>query len=178
MENRITNKVNAFLNIFKTDVITRVEQIMDGEQTNTVKLNILKNFMLDYEPFQLSKQDLQKRKRTKNTVPMFDRCLAKRANGEQCTRRKKSSEEYCGTHNKGTPHGILDINQTDVKKLKKVEVNIIDIGGILYYVDNENNVYNSVDITQNKTNPRIIAKYNPDTKVLNFESVSNELKNE
>ena len=28
-----------------------------------------------------------------------------------------------------------------------------------YYIDNNKNVYNSEDIMSNKTNPRIIAKY-------------------
>ena len=40
-------------------------------------------------------------------VPSSERCMAKRANGEQCTRRKKQDSCYCGTHTKGTPHGTV-----------------------------------------------------------------------
>ena len=54
-----------------------------------------------------------KRKRVKNVVHLSDRCCAKRANGEQCTRRRKdTTTEYCGTHLKGTPHGICDVAQS------------------------------------------------------------------
>lgn len=166
MENRITSKVNAYTNELKTDTLTRVEQVINGEQSNEVKINILKNYLLDYKPFVLTKQDLQKRKRTKNTVPVYDRCSAKRANGEQCTRRKKDGAQYCGTHTKGTPHGILENGNQQQEKLKKVEVSVVDINGIMYYVDENNNVYNSSDIIQNKVNPRITAHYDPIKKII------------
>ena len=164
MENRITHKVNAYINELKTDALTRVEQVINGEQSNDVKINILNNYLLDYKPFALTKQDLQKRKRTKNTVPVYDRCGAKRANAEQCTRRKKEGEQYCGTHTKGTPHGILENGNKEQDKLKKIEVAVLDINGIVYYVDDKNNIYNSSDIIQNKVNPRVIAHYDPVNK--------------
>ena len=40
-------------------------------------------------------------------VPSSEKCNAKRANGTQCTRRKKQDSCYCGTHIKGTPHGTI-----------------------------------------------------------------------
>ena len=99
-----------------------------------------------------------KRKRVKNMVPVYERCCAKRANGQQCTRRKKDDSQYCGTHSKGTPHGIMNENET-VSTVTKVEVSAIDIKGIVYYLDNNGNVYDTEDIIANKKNPRIIAKY-------------------
>ena len=42
---------------------------------------------------------------------------------------------------------------------KKVEVNAIDIKGIVYYLDNVGNVYDTEDIISNSKNPRVIAKY-------------------
>jgi hypothetical protein len=116
-------------------------------------------YIYDYERLTFSKEDLQKRKRVKNFVPMFDRCCAKRANEEQCTRRKKDGNEYCGTHMKGTPHGIIDA-QNEVKiNYQKIEVWAQDIQGIIYYIDKNNNVYQAEDIISNKMNPKIIAKY-------------------
>ena len=70
----------------------------------------------------LSKEDFQKRKRVKNVVPQFERCGAKRANGEQCTRRKKDDSCFCGTHVKGTPHG--EVSTTD-DGLKGIEVSVV-----------------------------------------------------
>jgi hypothetical protein len=40
-----------------------------------------------------------------------------------------------------------------------VEVFAEDIGGIVYYIDNANNVYKTEDVLEEKTNPAIIATY-------------------
>ena len=49
--------------------------------------------------------------------------------------------------------------ETETKPTKKtVEVIVQDIKGIVYYVDDKNNVYNTEDIVSNKEDPRIIAK--------------------
>ena len=37
-----------------------------------------------------------------------------------------------------------------------------DINGIVYYIDNNNNIYKTEDILSNITNPAIIAKYKID----------------
>jgi hypothetical protein len=96
----------------------------------------------------------------KNFVPIYDRCCAKRASDEQCTRRRKEGSEFCGTHMKGTPHGIV-VENTDESKVTthKVEVWAQDIQGIIYYIDKHNNVYDTPDIVMNRVNPKIIAKY-------------------
>ena len=49
--------------------------------------NILQ-FIYDYPNMEIN-NDLTKRKRVKNVVPLHERCCALRANEEQCTRRKK-----------------------------------------------------------------------------------------
>ena len=101
-----------------------------------------------------------KRKRVKNVVHLSDRCCAKRASGEQCTRRRKdTTSEYCGTHLKGTPHGICDLEEDAKPQGHKIEVWAQDIQGIIYYIDKNNNVYQTEDIMYGKNNPNIIAKY-------------------
>lgn len=119
----------------------------------------LMTMVLGYEKFKLCSDDLVKRKRVKNVVPLFDRCVAKRANGEQCTRRKKEGEGYCGTHTKGRPHGSVNETPENVVTNKKVEVWIQEIKGIIYYVDAEHNVYDPEDILLNKINPKVIMKF-------------------
>ena len=118
----------------------------------------LMTMVMGYEKFKLCSDDLVKRKRVKNVVPLFDRCVAKRANGEQCTRRKKEGEGYCGTHTKGRPHGSVNETPENVVTNKKVEVWIQEIKGIVYYVDADHNVYDPEDILLNKINPKIIMK--------------------
>ena len=106
-----------------------------------------------------STEDFQKRKRVKNTVPQFERCMAKRANGEQCTRRKKDGSCFCGTHIKGTPHGVVDDSKEPTQQVKKVEVWVQEIKGINYYIDAEKNVYLPEDIISNSKRPRVIGTW-------------------
>ena len=112
-------------------------------------------YIYDYSNITFTKEDFQKRKRVKNTVPHFERCKAKRANGEQCTRRKKDKNDFCGTHVKGTPHGILDMNFTKPANTL-VTVWAQEIKGIHYYLDENHNVYKHEDIMSNKENPKVI----------------------
>ena len=126
--------------------LTTIEQIVGNEKYQQI------NNCLDI----LIKYKSEKRKRNKHQIPLNERCIAKKSGGEQCTRRKKCDSNFCGTHIKGTPHG----QTTDaVNNLKKVNVFAEDIDGIIYYIDNQNNVYNSEDVFRQIDNPRIISKY-------------------
>lgn len=156
MERRINKQLEQYISTFKNNIKEKSEELgIKNEQ-----MNHLIQYIFDYDRLTLSKDDFMKRKRVKNVVPHFDRCCAKRANGEQCTRRRKDETgEYCGTHMKGTPHGIID-DQNEVKQTtQKIEVWAQDIQGIIYYIDKTGNVYQAEDIVNNKINPNIIAKY-------------------
>lgn len=157
MERRLNKKVETYIATFKDNIREKVTQL---GLTTDVKSNQLLQYIYDYDRLSFNKEDFQKRKRVKNFVPIYDRCCAKRANDEQCTRRRKEGSEYCGTHMKGTPHGIFDVQNNDNKiNTQKVEVWAQDIQGIVYYIDKYNNVYNTSDIIKNQVNPKIIAKY-------------------
>lgn len=156
MERRINKKVESYITVLKDSVRAKAEQLGLANDSN---LSQLVQYVYDYDRLVLGKEDFLKRKRVKNVVHLSDRCCAKRASGEQCTRRKKTDCEYCGTHMKGTPHGICD-NEGDNKPLgQKVEVWAQDIQGIIYYIDKVDNVYQVEDIIVNKVNPKVIAKY-------------------
>ena len=133
-------------------------EIPRGPPLDEQKAEHLLKFIYDYQRLSIEKTDLQKRKRVKNIVPIFERCRAKRANGEQCTRRKKTSHQLCGTHIKGTPHGMIQLSEK-VDEMKKISIWAQDIKGIIYYIDENHHVYDPKDIYENKNNPRIIAKW-------------------
>ena len=156
MEKRLNKKAEVYITTFKDRIR---EKVTCMGMTKEPEVNQLLQYIYDYDRLSFNKEDFQKRKRVKNFVPMFDRCSAKRANNEQCTRRKKEGCEYCGTHQKGTPHGIIDIQNEHKNTTQKVEVYAQDIQGIVYYIDTNNNVYQAEDIISNKINPKIIAKY-------------------
>jgi len=157
MERRLNKKVESYISSFKDNIKEKATQM---GFVNNDEVNQLIHYIYDYERLSFNKEDFMKRKRVKNFVPIFDRCCAKRATSEQCTRRKKEGFEYCGTHMKGTPHGIIDTQENEVKiNTQKIEVWAQDIQGIIYYIDKFNNVYQAEDIVVNKVNPKIIAKY-------------------
>jgi hypothetical protein len=156
MERRLNKKVETFITTFKDSIREKATQM---GLNNDLKTTQLLQFIYDYDRLSFNKEDFQKRKRVKNFVPIYDRCCAKRASNEQCTRRRKDGSEYCGTHMKGTPHGIVDTNNDIKINTQKVEVWAQDIQGIVYYIDKFNNVYDTADIIKNQVNPKIIAKY-------------------
>lgn len=156
MERRLNKKVDTYISSFKDSIREKATQV---GLNNDAKYTQLLQYIYDYNRLSFSKEDFQKRKRVKNFVPIYDRCCAKRAAGEQCTRRRKDLCEYCGTHEKGTPHGIVELNDEPKSTTQKVEVWAQDIQGIVYYIDKFNNVYDTADIIKNQVNPKIIAKY-------------------
>jgi len=158
MEKQLNKKVEFYTTNFKNNIREKASQL---GMTKNEEVNKLIQYIFDYEKLSFSKEDIQKRKREKNFVPIFDRCCAKRASNEQCTRRKKTGFEYCGTHLKGIPHGTMDAQNitSDKNTSQKIEVCAQDIQGIIYYIDKNNNVYQTEDIISNKKNPKVIAKY-------------------
>jgi len=158
MENRITKKVDISIAQFKQDVKGWFETNNSDISGKCSKSDFLK-FIFDHNTVNLSKDDFQRRKRVKNSVPSNIRCCAKRASGEQCTRRKKEECEYCGTHVKGSPYGKIECGPEELLSVKKREIWVQDIKGIQYFIDAESNVYSHEDILNNKTNPEIICQY-------------------
>jgi hypothetical protein len=156
MERRLNRKIEEYVTDFKQSVLSRAQQLGLNNDPN---LAALVKFVYDFDRLVLTKEDFMKRKRVKNAVHLSDRCSAKRASCEQCTRRKKEGYEYCGTHLKGTPHGICETGDNEKPSGQKIEVWVQDIQGIVYYIDKNFNVYQTEDIYTNKVNPKIIAKY-------------------
>jgi len=156
MEKRINKKIDSWISEFKEDIKTKA---LDIGLINDSNLTQLVQFIFDYERLSLTKDDFMKRKRVKNSVILSDRCCARRANNDQCTRRRKNGYEYCGTHLKGTPHGICDSDEPSSNQTEKIEVWAQEIKGIIYYIDKNFNVYQPEDIMKNLNNPKIIAKY-------------------
>jgi hypothetical protein len=114
MEKRLNKKAEVYITTFKESIREKATQM--GLNTDVKTIQLLQ-YIYDYDRLSFNKDDFQKRKRVKNFVPVYDRCCAKRASNEQCTRRKKDGSEFCGTHVKGTPHGIVseNVNENIVK---------------------------------------------------------------
>lgn len=156
MERRICNRVDMHQIQFKRDIQTYLQE---KKMMNPKELSDFMTFIYDYDKLRFTKDDFSKRKRIKSVVPKYDRCTACIANHEQCTRRKKNGEpNFCGTHIKGTPHGLVDTGLIP-NPVKKIEVWVQEIKGIHYYIDENNNVYLPQDIISNIKSPRIIGTW-------------------
>ena len=163
MEKKLNNKVGNYVRTFKDEVKKYILQ--NNFNTDQEKLGFIE-WVYSYPIMEITGQDLQKRKRVKNVVPFCYRCKAKRANGEQCSRRRKdNSTEFCGTHIKGTPHGRIETTeQNEGPNKKKVKVWTEEIMGITYFIDNFHNVYDPHEIMNNVENPNVIAKWEKNEK--------------
>tara|TARA_Y100001980_G_C14352040_1_gene162764 strand:- start:47 stop:571 length:525 start_codon:yes stop_codon:yes gene_type:complete len=169
MESRLNKKAEKHNQEFKNE-IQKWFSDNNCEISGQCNRSDFLKFIFDFNSLSFDKHDLQKRKRIKNQVPLNDRCLGLRANKEQCTRRKKKNLDFCGTHEKGTPNGIFQLSEENIKCIpcKKLELTIQEIKGIYYYIDNNYNIYHHDDVIQNKNNPRKIGTYTLENDIYNI----------
>jgi len=178
-----SDKLNKYIATYVTDFKDTICKELSSTNSNG---ELVKQLIINYKPLIILEEDFQKKKRIKNTVPFNEKCQAKSSSKLQCSRRKKKGFNYCGTHNKSQPHGIINIDAmvlsdstisgaTDFKT-KEIEVWMENINGIMYWI-NEGNVtqqigddgvvkdvcigmiYNADDIVNSIENPRIINHY-------------------
>ena len=137
MERRINSKIQLFKKQFKDDLCSRLKEMKTLDEISDSEINEFIGYIYDYDTLKLETEDFTKRKRVKNHVPLYERCCALKSNGKQCTRRKKDNEDFCGTHIKGSPHGIVENTNTNNDCLTKVDIWVEEIKGIQYYLDND-----------------------------------------
>ena len=156
METKINKKISEYLRNYKDSIKNK---LINSHIEKETLMEIIQ-YVFDYENLILTSDDFSKRKRTKNVVPLHDRCIALRSSGEQCTRRKRDGCNFCGTHIKGSPNGIYEEKYDNSVNIgQKIEIYTQEIHGILYYIDNDNNVYDMNDIMRNEQSPKVIMKY-------------------
>jgi hypothetical protein len=84
-------------------------------------------------------------------------CMARKQDGNQCTRRKKNTADYCGKHIKNRKYGRIDDYSNIVDKLAEDDNYIMTwiekFNGVEYLVDSNNVVY-----TNDVVSPKIIGK--------------------
>ena len=158
MQNRINKKVSEYIQLFKNNLCSKISNNECETKNDLIK------YIYDYDNFTLKDEDLNKRQRNKTTICISERCMAKRSNGEQCSRRKRKECDFCGTHLKGQPHGKVNIvenseqdSQLDNIKVK-VDVYTEEEQGVIYFKDKDGNYYNTDDVMGEVSNPRKLLK--------------------
>jgi len=161
MENRINKKVTDYIQSFKKEVCSKINNDDFENKNDLIK------YIYDYNNFKLVAEDINKRQRNKTTICSSERCQAKRSIGEQCSRRRRVGYNFCGTHEKGQPHGVMDeeLNNEDktdiipfdnLNKDIKVDVYTEEHQGVIYFKDINNQYYNTDDVMMEKKNPEKI----------------------
>ena len=137
----------------------------DISSNHNIKKETLFNKYLDFESLKTTK------KRKKKNVKSCDICMARKQDGNQCTRRKKDGQEYCGKHIKNRKYGRIDDNSNILDKLADDDNYIMTwietFNGQEYLVDSNNIVY-----TKNIENPSIVGRKISDG-VLQYITASN-----
>lgn len=143
----LVNGFNEKLKLILKDICDknaelRYDVLLDNYTISSIELDGL-----------FSQKERKKRKKNK-ILEHHHLCMAKKADGFQCTRRKKDGSEFCGKHMNNLKFGRVDdeIKYQDTDKYIKTRHE--KINGTDYLIDNHNIVY-SFD----KSNPTIIGTY-------------------
>ena len=140
MESRINKKIAFYVNDMKEGIVGQMKIMRDSTLDVESQYDSIISYIINYKTLSLQKEDFNKRKRNKNVVNDCEKCKAKRSNGEQCSRRRRDGFDFCGTHCKGTPYGVVGDEDSVVTK-KKCELIGEDIDGIITYKDKNGTVF-------------------------------------
>ena len=164
MEKNIIAKMNKNSVELKKNMIEWIKKnninIADNEGKD--KMNEFIEHISDFPTIQLTKDDFKRRSRIKTVIPSYERCCALKLNGDQCTRKNKEKQNFCGTHIKGLPYG--KVNDEPNKEHNKIEIRLEEISGIHQYIDDNGNVYSSEDVLQKVQFPRVVSKWTKNEK--------------
>ena len=139
MESRVNKKITFYVNDLKDGIINQMKIMKDSTLDLNSQYDSVISYIINYKLLNLQKEDFNKRKRNKNIVNDCEKCKAKRSNGEQCSRRRREGFDFCGTHCKGTPYGV--VGESVVTSKRKIVLDGVDKDGIITYFDNDGNEY-------------------------------------
>lgn len=110
------------------------------------------------------------KRRNRRNLPKELQCMGRKIDGQQCTRSKRSGEDYCLSHMKRLPHGRIDDPEFTGKekgkrgrKKKEIQYNTDEylpvhlelINGKQYLIDDSDNVF-----SYNLETPTFLGKRN------------------
>ena len=152
--------LNGLLHIYNSHIETMLKNI--SEEYN-IDLESLKQKYLQQNEIDFNVFAPKKRARKKNKqVTKEDLCMARKADGCQCTRRRKPGTDYCGKHVGNLKHGRIDDTDEYSNNDKFIHCSITTINGKEYLMDQNNIVY-----TNNVDSPTVIGKLSDCGNIVN-----------
>ena len=150
--------------------MTELDNIVKAFYTliNNEKKNLLLTIINDYKlpETEVLNKYLNKNNKTFSCKKKCNRCMARKQDGDQCTRKRKNNIDYCGKHLKNRKYGRID----DITQITDGLINndnliitwVEEFNGKKYLIDDNNIVY-SYDINS----PEIIGiKFNCELNLL------------
>lgn len=111
---------------------------------------------------------VQKRKRKKNKqLTGSELCMARKADNDQCTRRRKENSEYCGKHCNNLKFGRIDDEDKYSNSDDFIKCSPEEIDGKEYLVDSLSGIVYCYDFD----NPKIVGKKNSEGKLVLIEDI-------
>lgn len=149
IEKKIASHIHKFADLIKCEL-----------QKKDCSTEAICELIDNYHPLHLLPDDFNKRKRNKNQISQEARCCANRGNGEQCTRRRRDGILFCGTHQKGHPHGTINSPLEDDNEPhgpSKMTVFTKDEDGIIVYEDKDGVKYDPEAVLKGNTELPLIT---------------------
>jgi hypothetical protein len=147
---------------------SKLHEILDNisDKYGILNTTLYKDYLIDDLDLAALSCSAVKKKRKKNKVlAACQLCLARKADGERCTRRKKESVDFCGKHSGNLKYGRID--DTDQHPSESfIQCSSITIDGDQYLIDNKKVVY-----SYNIDNPEIIGGLNTDGKLIKIDKI-------
>ena len=146
---------------------SKLHEILDNiaDKYGILNTTLYKDYLIDDLDLAVLTGSTAKKKRKKNKVlAPAQLCLARKADGDRCTRRKKESADFCGKHSGNLKYGRIDDNDQHPSE-SYIQCSAITIDGEQYLIDNKKIVY-----SYNIDNPEIIGGLNTDGKLIKIEN--------
>lgn len=170
---------------FTNESITNGLNTMFNKKLKEILLNISEKYSIDegqlldsYLDNNISNNETSsvasKKKKIKKTNTI-DLCVARKADGRQCSRKKKNTNEYCGKHSSNLKYGRMDDTE-DSNGVKYAENDKYimtwheNIDGVDYLVDSNHIVY-----SYHMENPVILGKKNTKGEIMLATSISSSI---
>ena len=146
---KITNNfiVENLKKIFNDKLITILDEISNDYNINNEKL---KTKYVD-NSFDFSTMKKRKRKQNK-LLAKCELCMARKADGLQCTRRRKDDTEFCGKHASNLKYGRVDDEERN--NTNQIKCTLEKINGNSYLVD----CVTKLVYTFDTENPTVVGK--------------------
>ena len=144
--------INSLVSVFNNHLKNILEEISNEKDNIDADILMKKYCLSNLDLDNLNCLSKRKKRKKNKILDKGDLCMAQKADGLQCTRRRKDNCEYCGKHVNNLKFGRIDDEIKYNDKSKYIKTHHEKINGCDYLVDENDIVY-----TFDKDNPKTLG---------------------